>query len=130
MSDILLETTEDDDGTFPRKLHYVTSREIAEKAEKDLIKAEEIRAAFTGDGDEPSEDCGGQYVEYGHRARLTIKEVRAIYDDLPPTDKVNVKAAALRFVALVKQYKPFTNYDFDDGLMDVCRLGVFVAHNQ
>jgi hypothetical protein len=127
MSDILLETTEDDDGTFPRKLHYVTHREIIEKAEKDLVKAEDIKAAFTGDGDEPGEDCGGQYVELGRRARLALKEVREIYDNLPPKDKANVKAAALRFVALVKQYKPFTNYDFDDGLMDVARLGVFIC---
>jgi hypothetical protein len=116
------------------KLRYITSKEIADEAETNLVEAEDDAAyaemARQGKENEPYDECDSQYVEYGRHARLTIKEVREIYDNLPPTDKANVKAAALRFVALVKQYKPFTNYDFDDGLMDVARLGVFVAHNQ
>jgi hypothetical protein len=66
------------------------------------------------------------YVDYG-KVRLTIKEVRAIYDDLPPKDKQGVKALARKFVELTKKEKYTVPYTFDDGLMDVARLGVFIC---
>jgi uncharacterized protein YfbU (UPF0304 family) len=62
-------------------------------------------------------------------AKLTMKEVRAIYDDLPERDRRTVKALARKFVELAKCEKSgnLEPYTFDDGLMDVARLGVFIC---
>jgi hypothetical protein len=117
----------DDPNTpsFLRRKRYITAREIAAIAEANLVKAEDMERRAEGyDPDESG--CDSQPLKLSG-VHLTMKEVRAIYDNLPPADKANVKAAALRFVALVKQYKKHTTYDFDDGLMDVARLGVFIC---
>jgi hypothetical protein len=114
------------DAISGKRIGYITTREMIKIAEDDLVAAEEIGAKLTND---PCEENEPQFITY-NKVRLTQKEVRAIYDDLPDKDRANVKELARKFVAMVKRDKPFTAYDFDDGLMDVCRLGVFVAHNQ
>jgi hypothetical protein len=112
-----------DNEDLKRKLRYVTSEEIIKIAEDDLTAAEELGAMLE---DDPCEENEPQFVRLS-KARLTAKEVRAIYDDLPDKDRANVKELARKFVAMVKRDKPFTAYDFDDGLMDVARLGVFIC---
>jgi hypothetical protein len=104
-----------------------TTNTLIEDRIIDTEDTEMLLAAYLNGADcEPVTES--RSVKHG-KAELTMKEVRAIYDDLPELDRRNVKALARKFVELAKCEKSgnLEPYTFDDGLMDVARLGVFIC---
>jgi hypothetical protein len=104
-----------------------TTNTLIEDRIIDTEDTETLLAAYL-DGADCEPVAESRCVKHG-KAKLTMKEVRAIYDDLPERDRRNVKALARKFVELAKCEKSgnLEPYTFDDGLMDVARLGVFIC---
>jgi hypothetical protein len=105
----------------------MTTNNLIEERIIDTEDTETLLAAYL-DGADCEPVTESRCVKHG-KAKLTMKEVRAIYDDLPACDKLAVKVLARKFVELAKCEKSgnLEPYTFDDGLMDVARLGVFIC---
>jgi hypothetical protein len=101
---------------------YVPEQKIREIAEAHLTIPDDIYEEHERkSGDMSDRDliyCG---------AKLTPDEVRKIYDKLDITAQKYPRGLALKFVELNRKRAPHTTYNFDDGLVDVARVGMFLS---
>ena len=104
---------------------YVSTQKIIDEAENSLVRAE---------ADKGRVYVGGMFLEATEKPRqleyqgqfLSIDELRAIYDKLSGKDQGFIKALAIKFVEHTKRLFPYTSYNFDDGLLDVARWGLWL----
>jgi DNA-binding GntR family transcriptional regulator len=86
----------------------------------------EMQPVFNRLDDISSHDRADHYIKHGC-TRLSMDEVRAIYDALDEDDRQAVAELAFHFVWLAKDDEELDDYNFDDALVDVARLGVFIC---
>ncbi len=90
---------------------------------------------------EAAEELGEEQSKYIEpllkfkRVHLNTEEVRAIYDKMCEEDRARIGLLAKKFVELLRLENPNprknkNNYNFDDALVDVAKLCMFIVQKE